>query len=295
VACAPRGRDHGSARARVGDPTGATYHPPVATGPMQRPETWDATAAGYAAENGQFAPFALEVLREAQVAAGDRVLDVACGPGAAAFAAAARGARVVAVDFSEGMISELRARALREGADVEALVMDARALDLPDGSFDVAVCCLGFMFFPDRARAFAQMRRVLRPGGRAVIATWGPIERRPLMKIGFDAVAAALPDLPRPAKGDLQDPGECVREMAAAGFADVRSRFFSASTWVASPEAYWRMMERAAAPLVAARRDLGEEKWGAAVGRILVEIERHVPAGGAALEAQAVITSGRAA
>jgi ubiquinone/menaquinone biosynthesis C-methylase UbiE len=96
-----------------------------------------------------------------------RVLDVAAGPGTLTFLAAPRVARVSAIDFSPTMIEELRARAGREGVgNVDAQVMDAQALTFADSTFDAAFCLFAFMFFPDRARAFREMLRVLRPGGK---------------------------------------------------------------------------------------------------------------------------------
>src|SRR5262249_57690307 len=101
-------------------------------------------------------------------------------------------------------------------ANVETALMDAGALTFADATFDAAYCIFGFMFFPNRARAFGELLRVLKPGARAVIATWAPIDKRPMMKVAFDAMAEALPHLPVPAKGDLQTLGECQSDISAA-------------------------------------------------------------------------------
>src|SRR5262249_965900 len=145
--------------------------------------------------------------------------------------------------------------------NIEAMMMDAQALDFPEASFDAAFCMFGFMFFPDRGRAFRELHRVLRPGGRALIATWAPIERRPLMKHGFDALAEALPQLPPPTKGDLQYPEECVREMSDGGFRDVVAERFTASVHFSSPEHYLRVMERAGGAVVVLKNKLGVAAW----------------------------------
>jgi SAM-dependent methyltransferase len=172
--------------------------------------------------------------------------------------------------------------------------MDAAALDFPDASFDLAFCIFGFMFFPDRPKAFREMRRVLQPGGRAIVATWGPIADRPVMKLGFDALAEALPDLPPPAKGDLQTEADCVREMSEAGFTEVRTQLFTASTHIESAAQYVDFMERGGAPLAALRKKLGEEKWATAHQRFLEAVEQRVPAGGIELSALSIISMGRA-
>ena len=259
---------------------------------MQLPTTWDTIARSYAEDvSRQMAPFMEEALRVAALRPTDHLLDVATGPGSLALAAAKRCEHVVAVDFSPGMIEQLSSRASATGVtNLDARVMDAQALALPDESFDAAFCVFGFMFFPDRARAFRELVRVLKPGGRAVVVTWAPLDRRPLMKVGFDALAEVLPDMPRPAKGDLQDPAECRREMSDAGFRGVVTTPFTASVWF-EPEAYGRMMMRAT-PVALLEKKLGEEKFRAATQRLVEELRRRMPAEGSDLAAEAIITLG---
>ncbi|MDX8048487.1 class I SAM-dependent methyltransferase [Lentzea sp. BCCO 10_0798] len=110
----------------------------------------------------------------ADIGAGDEVLDVGCGPGYLTALAARAGGRAVGVDVSEPMIAEARRR--RAGGNCSFQVGRAEALDLPDASFDVVVSSLALHHIPEqsRATAFAEMFRVLRPGGRVLIADFRP-------------------------------------------------------------------------------------------------------------------------
>jgi SAM-dependent methyltransferase len=260
---------------------------------QQNPTTWDAVAPTYAEDAAQWHAYAKEALRLVPVGPLDRVLDVATGPGTLALLAAPDASHVHAVDFSPGMIAELQASTARAGlSNLEARVMDAQNLEFPDASFDAAYCLFGFFFFPDRARAFQELLRVLKPNGRLLIATWTPIERRPFMKLGFDAVAEAMPHLPRPGKGDLQDPAECVREMTDAGFRDVETSLFDYAVTLESPERYLEVLTRSAAPFAVMKKSLDAASWEAAMARVLEVLKQKFPPGGTALSAEAIFTRG---
>jgi ubiquinone/menaquinone biosynthesis C-methylase UbiE len=139
---------------------------------------WDLAADDYEPLWGaQIAPAHHALLDAARLWAGERVLDVACGTGLVSLQAAARvrpAGQVLGVDISERMVAEAAARAAAHGAANATFArMDAEALDLPDESFDAVLCALGLMYAPTPETALAEMARVLRPGGRAVLAVWG--------------------------------------------------------------------------------------------------------------------------
>ena len=113
------------------------------------------------------------VLRMAGPLAGLRVLDVGCGDGAYALAAARQGAHVVGVDASLPMIEAARARAHEAELDVEFRLADAAALPFEDGRFDGVLAVTVLCFVPDAAAALREMARVLAPGGRLVLGELG--------------------------------------------------------------------------------------------------------------------------
>lgn len=98
--------------------------------------------------------------------AGSRVLEYGCGPGGYAARLAKAGASVVAIDISPEAIRRARS-GIPKGLDVEMLEMNAEAMDFPFGSFDL-VCGTGILHHLDLERAFGEIHRVLKPGGRAL-------------------------------------------------------------------------------------------------------------------------------
>lgn len=139
-----------------------------------------------------FGPWAPVVVEAARLMPGERVLDVACGTGvvarAAAVAVGPTGA-VTGVDLNPGMVAVARAAGSLPGScALEYREADVTDLPFGEGSFDVVTCQLGLQYFPDRPAALAEIRRVLRDGGRFVALVWRAIEHSP----GFAALAEAL-------------------------------------------------------------------------------------------------------
>ncbi|MCA1490742.1 class I SAM-dependent methyltransferase [Ensifer sp. NBAIM29] len=144
-----------------------------------------------------FAQWGPVVAAEAAVQKGDRVLDVACGTGALALAAAAiagPSGSVVGLDANPDMLAVAR----RKPGQIEWLEGKAEALPFPDNGFDVVVSQFGFMFFEDKSKALAEMMRVLRPDGRLAVAVCDAVENSP----GYHAFALLLDRLFGKAVGD---------------------------------------------------------------------------------------------
>lgn len=137
---------------------------------------FDATADGYAATMApSLRPVAAEVVRRAQLQPGEFVLDVGCGTGIAAAAAAATGATVTGLDGAPGMIAIAR----REVPDVDFRVGDFMALPFDDATFDAVISSHALLFADDRVGALREWRRVCRPGGGLSLSVPGPEERTP--------------------------------------------------------------------------------------------------------------------
>ena len=218
---------------------------------------------------------AARLVERAALAPGECVLDVGSGTGVVTFKAAAAvgpGGRVVGIDLSDGMLAKARAKAARRagGAGIEFVKGDAEALQFADASFDCVVSLFALRHFPHPDVALAQMRRVLKPGGRAIVAVGsGPqllsadglraAWRRIGEALGFaasrkDLVACRYIDelverhLPPGTAGEEAEwthhhaahspvPGMLV----AAGFGDVRATWAGSEGVVDSVDEFWEL------------------------------------------------------
>ncbi|HVP59467.1 MAG TPA: class I SAM-dependent methyltransferase [Myxococcaceae bacterium] len=106
--------------------------------------------------------------------AGQAVLDVACGNGAASLAAARRFCKVTGLDYVPSLLARAEERARAERLDIAFVEGDAEALPFLDRQFDAVISTFGVMFTPDHTRAAAELARVVRPGGRIGLASWTP-------------------------------------------------------------------------------------------------------------------------
>jgi SAM-dependent methyltransferase len=114
-----------------------------------------------------------EVAQALQLTAGDVLLDLACGRGGYGLELAARtGARLIGIDFATEAVRQAAELAASRNIAAEFRVGDLAATGLPDGSVDGVVVVDAIQFPPDPAAAYAELARVLRPGGRAVLTCW---------------------------------------------------------------------------------------------------------------------------
>ena len=183
----------------------------------------------YEATARRLEPAADVAIRALAPGAGERVVDLACGTGNAALAAARAGASVLGVDTAARLVEVARQRAAEEGLDAAFEVADAVAVPAADAAFDGAVSVFG-VIFADPDEVVDELARIVRPGGRIVLTTWTTDGATPkAVQVMRDAFGAP-PDKPR-----WSDPG-FVRRLFA-GY-DVTIDIADIAFTAASPEAY---------------------------------------------------------
>jgi SAM-dependent methyltransferase len=161
-----------------------------------------------------------ELVAETGVTSGDRVLDVAAGPGNASIPAAATGATVTASDLTPELLEAGRAEARARGLSLAWEVADAEALPYADAQFDVVMSCVGVMFAPHHDLAAAELLRVCRPGGRIGLLSWTP------QGLVGQMLVAMKPFMPPPPEGArppvLWGEEDHVRALLGADVDDLR-------------------------------------------------------------------------
>jgi SAM-dependent methyltransferase len=144
-----------------------------------------------------FEPYAEDLTTRLGAKRLSRVLEVAAGTGVVTRALATAlddGVAIVATDLNPAMLAQ--AAAVGTSRPVEVRHADAMALPFGDAEFDAVVCQFGVMFFPDRAKAFAEARRVLRPGGTFLFNVWDRIGENEIADTVETALASVFPDNP---------------------------------------------------------------------------------------------------
>ncbi|HEX4822911.1 MAG TPA: class I SAM-dependent methyltransferase [Candidatus Polarisedimenticolaceae bacterium] len=144
-----------------------------------------------------FDPFAKETARRVAATSPSIVLEIACGTGIVTRRlrqALPPASQIVATDLNQPMLDYARARLM--GADVHWRTADAQELPFKNGAFDAVVCQFGLMFVPDKEAAFREARRVIRPGGALVLATWCSLDDNPPARIASETLERLFPDDP---------------------------------------------------------------------------------------------------
>ena len=233
--------------------------PAYALGRASFPELYERILVG-----PLFRPWVDDLLQRADLRTGARVLDLACGTGIVARLAKARAGvgRVAGLDVAAGMLEV--ARGLAPG--VEWHEGNASALPFGAGEFDAVVCQQGFQFFADKPAAAREIRRVLSPGGRAVVATWRPLEESPCFREAHQAAEPRVGKFTDERFG-LAD-AELQSHLRAAGFGDVRLEKLSRRLTLGDAATFLRMNAMAIVGISGAGKgldDAAREKLVAAI------------------------------
>jgi len=239
--------------------------------------------------------FVPAVLAAAEVAGGDRVLDVATGPGEAALCALSMvkpAGRVIGADISPAML--IAARTRLDNGSFQPVAMDGQALAFRDRSFDAVVCQLGLQFFPDPARGLAEFRRVLHTGGRTAVCVISTPDRAPMWGVLAEALSRHLPE-----QRDvlhltfaLADTERLAYLLRMAGFRDLHVQRETREGIIESFDEYWSPIEagtgqlpQAYLALPASRRQAVREEVEARLGafesggRLVMSVEMLIGAG----------------
>ena len=246
------------------------------------------------------APATAALIDRVAVQPGDRLLELAAGPGslgATWSSLVGEAGAVVLSDIAPGMVDVARRRNAAF-ANVDVGVLDASAVDLPDASFDVVVSRMGLMFAPDPQVAFAEIHRLLAPGGRLGALTWGGLEHNPWMTcVGMAAMMHGLvaggPPVGPGGIFSLGDPGALAALVEGAGFAEVAVSEIDVVFGADSVDAHVTRAVALAGPLAGAFAAASADQQ-AAVRRTAADLAApYVTAEGVALPGRALLVSAR--
>jgi SAM-dependent methyltransferase len=230
---------------------------------------------------------------------GERVLELACGPGGPGLAASplvGADGEVVVSDFAEPMTAIAAAR-VRELSleNVTVRVLDLEEIDEPDASFDVVLCREGLMLTTDPLRAAREIRRVLRPGGRVALSVWGPRAENPWLGAMFDAASeqfgAPVPPADAPQPFSLEDRAELATVLTDAGLDEVSVDELATPYEADSAEQWWQRTAGLAGPLARRIAELPAADAAALRARALAEISRYETSSGLVIPGVCLIAS----
>jgi ubiquinone/menaquinone biosynthesis C-methylase UbiE len=192
--------------------------------------------------------FGRTTVKRLNLSPGDSVLDVCAGSGASALPAAVQvgpSGRVIAVDLAENLLTLADQKARQLGlSNFKIRVSDVDALDYPPESFDAVVIVFGIFFLPNMNAAATGLWRLVKPGGKLAVTTWGPRLWEPADTLFWNAVDGVRPDLTRAYNPweALTDPDAVRRLLLDAGATDVRVEAVSGTHPLRSRDDFWSIV-----------------------------------------------------
>lgn len=273
-------------------------------GTEETARTWSAVAEAWDVEvdevDDHSAPATEALFERLAIRPGDAVLELAAGPGSLAARwsrAVGPDGHVVLSDVSPGMVAVAERRSAHLD-NVSVAVLDASAIDRADESFDVVAARMGLMFVPDVAVALAEVRRVLRSGGRFGALTWGAIEHNPWMTcVGMagmiNGVLTGGPPVGPGSIFSLGDPDEVERHVKGAGFVDVSVDTVDIAFEVHDIDDHVARVSSLAGPMAAAFASASEEQLVAVRVTAAELAAPHATADGYSIPGRTVVVSAR--
>ena len=236
-------------------------------------------------------PAAKRVVAAAEVEAGDRVLDLACGTGIAArMAAETTGTgSVVGVDPLPPMLETAR----RTAPEIDWRQGRAEEIPMEDDSVDLVVCSQGYQFFTDKSEALQEMARVLAPGGRVAIGTPGPIPDA-LVEISEALQNHVGPEAARFVGSvfTVHDPAEMKEELIQAGFEEVEAENEPLELRVPPPaDFFWQYGN--STPLAPVLNQLDESRRRALQHEVIGRLQPFVEGDGTTIPTGFLVATGR--
>jgi ubiquinone/menaquinone biosynthesis C-methylase UbiE len=257
-------------------------------------EFWEGAADAYDSGFGNItAKTAQYLLDEVQLRSGQKLLDLACGPGYIAAAALQFGAEVTGVDFSLHMI----ALAAKKYSRAILRVGDAQNLEFEDNTFDAITCNFGIMHLPEPQKCFSESLRVLKPGGRFAFVVWNAPDKPGALNIIMNAIKEhgtleiKLPEGPPFFQYAHHD--NATKAVKDAGFTDVRAQDVGIHWTIKNADDMIGAFYNGGARIGGILRAQNPEALAKIRAEVAQKIESHRANGGFEVPVSVVMTSGQ--